>query len=142
MLDCIHIASMLGQTNLHMHMSMAMDCLLLASWLGAFVYTTMVRCILQSVTWRHDSNSRNCRTTRNKWPHKWVAMLDCIHIASMLGQTNLHMHMSMAMDCLLLASWLGAFVYTTMVHCILQSVTWRHDRNWRTNGRFPPRSRI
>ena len=38
----------------------------------------------------------------------------------MLSQTNLHMHMSMAMDCLLLASWLGAFsvvnvVYTTMV---------------------------
>ena len=43
----------------------------------------------------------------------------------MLGQTNLHMHMSMAMDCLLLASWLGAFVYTTMVRCILQS---GHDR--------------
>ena len=33
---------MLGQTNLHM--SMAMDCLLLASWLGVFVYTTIVRC--------------------------------------------------------------------------------------------------
>ena len=45
-------------------------------------------------------------------------MLDCILIACMLGQTNLHMHMSMAMDCLLLASWLGAFsvvVYTTML---------------------------
>ena len=28
--------------NLHMYMSMAMDCLLLASWLGAFVYTTML----------------------------------------------------------------------------------------------------
>ena len=60
----LHTASML---NLHMNMSMAVDCLLLASWLGAFsvvIYTTMVRCILQSVTWRHDSNSR--RTTRNK----------------------------------------------------------------------------
>ena len=38
----------------------------------------------------------------------------CMHF--MAGQTNLHM--SMAMDCLLLASWLGAFsvvVYTIML---------------------------
>ena len=37
-------------------------------------------------------------------------MLDCILNASMLGQTNLHMHMSMA-----IASWLGVVVYTTML---------------------------
>ena len=44
---------------------------------------------------------------------KWVAleaMLDCILNASMLGQTNLHMHMSMV-----IASWLGVVVYTTML---------------------------
>ena len=33
-----------------------------------------------------------------------------LHTTSMLGQTNLHMHMSMA-----IASWLGVVVYTTML---------------------------
>ena len=64
----LHTASML---NLHMNMSMAMDCLLLASWLGAFsvvVYTTMVRCILQSVTWRHDSKIATHGPRETKWP--------------------------------------------------------------------------
>ena len=46
------------------------------------------------------------------------------------------MHMSMAMDCLLFASWLGAFVYTTMVRCILQSV---HDSKIATHGTGEPR---
>ena len=33
-----------------------------------------------------------------------------LYTASMLGQTNLHMHMSMAIP-----SWLGVVVYTTML---------------------------
>ena len=39
-------------------------------------------------------------------------MLDCILNASMLGQTNLHMHNDMSMA---IASWLGVVVYTTML---------------------------